>query len=84
MIYPGWVMTGITTRALCVDGRPTGKISVHEKGEMPVEICAGLIVRAAARRRREVVMTHQGKVGLWMRLIAPGAVDRAAKKATGS
>ena len=79
MIYPGWVMTGITTRALGFDGRQTGKMSVHEKGAMPVETCAGLIVRAAAKRRREVVMTLQGKVGLWMRLIAPGVVDRIAK-----
>jgi short-subunit dehydrogenase len=83
MIYPGWVSTGISSRALGVDGRPTGKLSYHEEGAMPCEKCADLIIRAAARRKREVIMTFQGKAGLWMRLVAPGAVDRIAKKGTG-
>ena len=30
MIYPGWVSTGITSRALRVDGKLTGEISKHE------------------------------------------------------
>ncbi|MFC2054798.1 SDR family oxidoreductase [Chloroflexota bacterium] len=83
MIYPGWVCTGISSRALRADGKPTGKISVHENGAMPVDDCARQIVQAVAMRKREVVMTLQGKLGLWIRLIAPGAVDRATQKTTG-
>lgn len=83
MIYPGWVSTGISSRALRADGKPTGKISVHEEGAMPVDDCARQIVQAVAMRKREVVMTLQGKLGLWIRLIAPGVVDRTTREKTG-
>jgi short-subunit dehydrogenase len=83
MIYPGWVSTGISSRALRADGKPIGKISVHEEGAMPVDDCARQIVQAVAMRKREVVMTLQGKLGLWIRLIAPGVVDRTTRKITG-
>jgi hypothetical protein len=33
------------------------------------------------RRRREVVMTAQGKVGRWLKLIAPWLVDLMAMRA---
>jgi hypothetical protein len=31
-----------------------------------------------ATRRRELIMTAQGKLGQWMKLIAPSLVDRMA------
>lgn len=83
MIYPGWVCTGISGRALRADGKPTGKISIHEEGAMPVDDCARQIIQAASLRKREVVMTLMGKLGLWIRLIVPGVVDRATRKETG-
>jgi short-subunit dehydrogenase len=83
MIYPGWVSTGITSRALKADGVPRGEISHHETGAMQVEVCVRQIIEAAASRKREVVMTLHGKLGLWLRLIAPGAVDRAVRKSMG-
>lgn len=82
MIYPGWVSTGVSSRALKLDGDPTGQISVHEKDAMPVEACASLIIQAAEKRKRELVMTLQGKIGLWLRLIAPGIVEQIARKDT--
>jgi hypothetical protein len=48
---------------------------------MSVEACAARIVRAIGRREREVVMTARGKMGLWLRLVAPGLVDRLARRA---
>lgn len=80
MIYPGWVSTGISSRSLWADGTLTGKLSKHEKNAMPVDVCARIILDAAAKRKREVVMTFQGKVGLWLRLIAPKFVDEVARK----
>jgi NAD(P)-dependent dehydrogenase (short-subunit alcohol dehydrogenase family) len=64
MIYPSFVATGVR------QVRP---------GVMPVETCAALIIRAAARRRRELVMTLMGRIGLWGKLIAPALVDRFAR-----
>jgi NAD(P)-dependent dehydrogenase (short-subunit alcohol dehydrogenase family) len=63
-IYPSFVATG--TRQI-------------KPGIMSVETCARLIVTAAERRQREVVMTFQGKLGQWVKLIAPGLVDRLAQ-----
>jgi short-subunit dehydrogenase len=82
MIYPEWVTTGITSRALRMDGNPTGKISFHEKNGMTVETCARVILRATELRKREVIMTLLGKIGSWMMLIAPGFVDQIARKKT--
>ena len=82
MIYPGWVSTGISSRALWADGTLTGRLSKHEKGAMPVDVCARTILKAVAKRKREVVMTFQGKIGLWVRLIAPKIVDEIALRGT--
>lgn len=61
MVYPSVVATR---------GR---KVS---RGMMSVEKCAHLIVKAAAQRKREIIIPPIGRVGLWLRLIAPGAFDR--------
>ncbi|HEX8274332.1 MAG TPA: SDR family oxidoreductase [Longimicrobiaceae bacterium] len=83
MIYPGFVATEIRERAFGPDGRPlgAGNSPVREREVMTVEECARQIVEATAARRREVVMTARAKVGMWLKLVAPGAVDRIAKRA---
>jgi hypothetical protein len=48
---------------------------------MSVEECTSIILRAVDRRAREVVMTPRAKVGLWMKLVWPGLVDRLAERA---
>lgn len=83
IIYPGWVSTGISSRSFTADGRQTGKISKFEQGAMPVETCTRLIINAVAKRKREVVMTFQGKLGLWLRLIAPKIVETLIRKNMG-
>jgi hypothetical protein len=45
-------------------------------GVKPVEECARQIARAMDRRDRELVMTLPGKLGEWLRLIAPSLLDR--------
>lgn len=82
MIYPSWVSTGISTRALLRDGGQTGTLSQHEKNAMPEEVCARRILKAVAKRQREDMMTFQGKAGLWLKLIAPILVDEVARKTT--
>ena len=81
MIYPGFVATETRERALGADGKPIGKSPVREVEAMTAEDCVQLIIQAAAARRRELVMTWRGKIGLWLKLIAPGLVDRIAQKA---
>lgn len=42
--------------------------------------CARWIIKAMTRRQREEVMTLRGKLGLWLKLIAPAMVDRIARR----
>jgi short-subunit dehydrogenase len=81
MIYPDFVATETHKRAFGANGKPMGKSPVREGEVMSAERCAKLIIQAAAARKRELIMTWRGKIGLWVKLIAPGAVDRVAKKA---
>jgi len=46
-----------------------------------VETCAHLILPAAGKRQRELVMTWLGKPGPRLKLIAPGLVDHMARRA---
>ncbi len=81
MVYPGFVATGVQARGFGSDGKPLGKTPLQMDAIMPTAECARIILRAAARRQREEVMTLRGKFGQWLKLIAPGLVDRIAAKA---
>ncbi|HEY0779222.1 MAG TPA: SDR family oxidoreductase [Gemmatirosa sp.] len=81
VVYPGFVATGVRRHALGPDGRPLGASPVREAEVMSAEACARITLRAAARRRREVVMTARAKVGQWLKLVAPGVTDRIARRA---
>ena len=81
MIYPGFVATGIRENASGPDGKAIHVSPVKEGEVMSAEACARRIVAAMQRREREVVMTARGKMGVWLKLIAPSLVDRIAKRA---
>lgn len=76
--YPGVVATRIRHRGFDASGRPAGASGLKEEAAMSVDECARLIVDGMARRRREVVMTAQGKVGRFVKLLAPALVERVA------
>ncbi len=82
-IHPGFVRTPIRARALGGDGAALGEGNspVREKEVMSVEECARITLAAAAARKREVVMTPRAKLGMWLKLISPAAVDRIARRA---
>lgn len=81
MIYPGFVATGVRRHAFGPDGRPLGESPVREREVMTADDCARRIVRAIERREREVVMTARGRVGQWLRLVAPTLTDAIARRA---
>lgn len=80
-ICPGFVATKLRQLAIGPDGKLLEKSPVRELKAMRVEMCARQIIRAAALRKRELIMTGRGKIGLWLKLIAPGLVDRMARGA---
>lgn len=81
MIYPGFVATDVRKLAMGSNGKSLGKSPLDETGTMTVEKCVNLMIPAIAHRKRELVMTLKGKLGLWLKLIAPRLVDRIALKA---
>ncbi|HEU4844916.1 MAG TPA: SDR family oxidoreductase [Burkholderiaceae bacterium] len=76
--YPGVVATQIRHRGFNAAGQALGSSSLKEDDAMSVAQCAGLIVSAMERRKREVVMSAKGKLGRWLKLIAPGLVENMA------
>jgi len=80
MAYPGFVATEIATRALGPDGKPLGKRPVDDRRAIPVDECARRIIEAAAKRSREVIMARRAKLGMILKALAPGRVDKMAAK----
>jgi short-subunit dehydrogenase len=70
MIFPSFVAT---------KGRKAKRGALS--GIMEVEVCAQMIIQAAAQRRRELIMTTLGKASVWVKLIAPGLVDNLSRQA---
>jgi short-subunit dehydrogenase len=81
VVFPGVVATNIRLHGYGADGKPAGTSGLKEERAMPVEECARQIIAALRARRRELVMTTQAKIGLWLKLIAPGIVDKMARAA---
>lgn len=80
MIYPGFVATDIAERAFGPGGRPLGTRPVQKSKVMAVEECARRIVSAAGARRREIVMTRMGRLGMVVKAVAPAIVDSVAER----
>jgi len=85
-----FAMTGFF-EALRAELRPTGvsvttaypgvvatRIRHHGYNAQGVEECARLILGGLERRQREVVMTAKGKLGRFLKLLAPGLVETMA------
>jgi short-subunit dehydrogenase len=76
--YPGVVATQIRHRGFNAAGAPAGASGLREDDAMSVETCARLILDGMDQRAREVVMTPKGKLGRWLKLLAPGVVESMA------
>lgn len=81
MIYPGFVDTGVQACGFGPDGKPLGRNPLQVDKVMTTDKCARIALKAITARKREEVMTLRGKLGQWLKLIAPGLVDRIAAKA---
>lgn len=82
MIFPGVVATGIEQRRLDGAGEPGGPASKGARWDqwraISVEQCAAKAIAGLRARKREVVMTMHGRLGLKIKAFAPKVVDRMA------
>ena len=94
VICPYWVVTEFHERLLDKNGQPKGPSgrAIYTNKMMTADQCAQIVLKAARRRKRQVVM-RPGPLGTWLKLIAPGLIDRliismflrpAAKRASNS
>jgi short-subunit dehydrogenase len=77
VICPSLVVTKFHERYLDKDGQPKGPSgrAIYTEHTMTADQCAQIVLRAARRRKRQVVM-RPGPLALWLKLIAPDLVDR--------
>lgn len=81
MIAPDFVLSEIHRRALGSDGAPIGKSPMKEDKIMSAETCAALMADAIAKRTRLLVPSRRGRLGRWLKLLAPERMDAMAAKA---
>lgn len=81
VVYPGVVDTAIRLHGFNAQGQQAGVSGLREEGMMPVETCVRLMRKAVDARQRECVMTAKARFGRWMKLLAPGWVERKTMEA---
>jgi short-subunit dehydrogenase len=81
MVAPDFVVTEIHRRSEGADGRPLGETPMQESKIMTAEACAAMILRGMEKRRRLVIGSLRGKLGRFVRIFAPGVIDRVAQRA---
>ena len=81
VVAPDFVLSEIQKRAFGPDGKPLGRSPLQEDKIMTAERCAAEIVRAMEKRQRLMLGSLRGRLGRWVRLVAPGFIDRVALRA---
>ena len=81
VVAPDFVVSEIHKRAIGPDGEPLGTSPMKQAKIMTAAECALHIVRGIEKRQRLVLMTARGKLGRWLKLVAPSLIDRIAAKA---
>lgn len=81
VVAPDFVVTQAHARATGADGRPLGASPLQRERVMTAAECARLTARAMARRERLLITSVRGRLARWLKLLAPGAVDRIAARA---
>lgn len=80
VICPGFVTSEVRARALNGAGESVGESHVQEDKVMSAATCCEIMIKAMRKRKRIEVMTVKGKLGRFLKLIAPGLIDKIALK----
>lgn len=82
VICPYWVVTEFHEHFMNKEGKPAGPSGrgIYTKKMMTADQCAQIVLRAAYRRKCEVLM-WPGPLAVWLKLVAPGLVDKLVVEA---
>ncbi|MBY5992157.1 SDR family oxidoreductase [Ferrimonas balearica] len=81
LLCPDFVVTQTHKRAMGADGSPLGQSPMQEGKIMTAEQCAEKMLRAIEGRQRLWLGSWRGRLGRWLKLLAPGVIDRMASRA---
>lgn len=84
VICPDFVVSEIHKRALDGEGKPLGKSPMQESKILSAQQCAEMMLPVITARDRLLITSLRGRVGRWLKLIAPGIIDKIARKAIAS
>ncbi len=73
---PGFTTSNIRVAALDAGGNEAGESVRDETNMMTAEECADHIVKAVKKRKRELILTTQGKLTVFLNKLFPGLTDR--------
>ncbi|MCL1974263.1 MAG: SDR family oxidoreductase [Bacteroidetes bacterium] len=76
IIAPGFTASNIRHTALTADGSPQGETPRNEGKMMSAEAVAKHIIKGIRKRKKQIVLTLQGKALVWIDKFFPGFVDR--------
>lgn len=73
---PGFTASNIRSSALAKDGKPQGESPRDEQQMMSADQVAALVCKAVKKRRRDLVLTLNGKLAVWLNRLFPSWSDR--------
>lgn len=76
IVAPGFTASEIRKKALAADGSMQGETPRDEKKMMSAEEVASHIVSGIQKRRRQIILTTQGKLAVFLRKWFPSLVDK--------
>lgn len=83
-VAPDFVRSEIHRRAMTGSGEALGRSPLANTKIMSAETCARIVADATEKRRRLVITSARGRIGRWVRLVAPGLIDKIAARAIAS
>jgi dehydrogenase/reductase SDR family protein 7B len=75
-VCPGFTASNIRNTALTADGKIQGESPRAEGKMMSAEETAHHIYKAVINRRRDLILTFQGKLAVWLTKWMPGTMDK--------
>ncbi len=83
LVAPGYTETEIRKSALGADGQPRGAEAMTLGKVMSASEAAVAILKAVAKRRREVILTPGGKAMVWINKLSGTLADKLAARVIG-
>lgn len=76
VVCPGFTQSSMRKSAIMKNGERQGETKLNEHKMMPAETVAKRIYRAMLRKRRDLILTTQGKAAVWINKFFPGVMDK--------